>query len=126
MLSVPLSGKEQYSRQEIMLKFKAQKIRPKSKIKGEFSLSFKDWAEIQNCSSLKEAPFLFEVNMHQHLLGSKSFIGLELFVYLTHLRIGKVFCFGKKEFFIIIVSYIKMRTLDNICLKGLMLSESTW
>lgn len=66
------------------MEFKAQKIRLKSKIKGEFSLSFKDWAEVQNWSSLKEALFLFEINMQQHLLVSRSVAGLGLLSYLRY------------------------------------------
>ena len=83
------------------MEFKAQKKKElKSKIKGEFSLSFNDWAEVQNWSCLKEALFLFEVNMHQHLLMNRPFTGLGLFSchrYTWNRRIGKYITLVKKK-----------------------------
>lgn len=74
------------------MEFQAQKIVLKSKIKEEFSLSFK--------ASLKEALFLFEVNMQEQLLVSTSVAELGSFSYIRYtFRNRKVHHFSKKEKF---------------------------
>lgn len=84
------------------MEFKAQKrkiIGLNSKIKGEFSLTFKDWEEVQNWSPLKETLFLFEVNMQKYFLESRSFAGLGLFSYFRYtFRNRKVHYVGKRKF----------------------------
>lgn len=79
------------------MEFKAQKIALKFKVKREFSLSFKEWAEDQNWSSLKKALFFF-LKEHASSLSEQSFCWLGLFCYFRcTFRNRKVPYFRKRE-----------------------------